>query len=85
MRGNAGKKKHESLCGCLQLSLPEGVYWKAGNVARCWLRPACDKDVEKMGFIRGEFEFYSVSICLPAILIALVVMGIYLKERSKKL
>ena len=33
----------------------------------------------------GEVEVYAVGICLPAILIGLVVLGIYLKERSKKL
>jgi hypothetical protein len=37
--------------------------------------------------LRGgdEIEFYSVTVCFPAILLALIVIGIYLKERSKKL
>jgi hypothetical protein len=34
---------------------------------------------------RVEVEVYAVGICLPATLIALVVTGIYFKERSKKL
>lgn len=32
-----------------------------------------------------DFEFHAVGICLPAFLLALIVIGIYLKERSKKL
>lgn len=32
-----------------------------------------------------QFVFHSVTLCFPAILLALIVIGIYLKERSKKL
>jgi uncharacterized membrane protein len=33
----------------------------------------------------GEFEYYFVTLCFPAIIIAVVVIALYLKERSKKL
>lgn len=36
--------------------------------------------------LKGDaVEHYAVGICLPAILLALIVIGIYLKERSKRL
>jgi hypothetical protein len=33
----------------------------------------------------GGIGYYLVSLCLPAILIALVVAALYIKERNKKL
>jgi hypothetical protein len=30
-------------------------------------------------------QYYSVTVCLPAILIAVIIIAIYLKERNKKL
>jgi len=33
----------------------------------------------------GKFEFYSVTLCFPAIILAVIAIALYLKERSKKL
>lgn len=32
-----------------------------------------------------ELDFYFVTLCFPAIIIAVVVIALYLKERNKKL
>ncbi len=33
----------------------------------------------------GKLEFYSVTLCFPAILIAIIAIALYLKDRNKKL
>lgn len=38
-----------------------------------------------MNLSSDEFGFHLVGICLPGVLFALVALGIYLKERSRKL
>jgi uncharacterized BrkB/YihY/UPF0761 family membrane protein len=59
------------------------VYWKAGTF-RSRIHPICE-GLETMLDAGEKLAFYSVTVCFPAILLALIVIGIYLKERSKKL
>lgn len=33
----------------------------------------------------GKFEIYSVTLCFPAIMLAIIAIALYIRERNKKL